>query len=73
MGCHTDAVDTAKGPEFHKHHLAAQIGRTHRILAEGPRTGRTEQFTEVAFAADRPEGTILEARIAGHDGARLLA
>jgi len=54
-------------------HLAAQIGRTHRILAEGPRTGRTEQFTEVAFAADRPEGTILEARIAGHDGARLLA
>ena len=54
-------------------HLAAQIGRTHRILAEGPRTGRTEQFTEVAFAADRPEGTILEARIADHDGARLLA
>jgi len=54
-------------------HLAAQIGRTHRILAEGPRTGRTEQFTEVAFAADRPEGTILEASIAGHDGARLLA
>jgi len=54
-------------------HLAAQIGRTHRILTEGPRTGRTEQFTEVAFATDRPEGTILEASIAGHDGARLLA
>jgi threonylcarbamoyladenosine tRNA methylthiotransferase MtaB len=35
--------------------------------------GRTEQFTEVAFAADQPEGVIVEVRIAGHDGARLLA
>ncbi|WP_112873193.1 tRNA (N(6)-L-threonylcarbamoyladenosine(37)-C(2))-methylthiotransferase MtaB [Paracoccus endophyticus] len=54
-------------------HLAAQTGRTHRILTEGPRLGRTEQFTEVAFAVDRPEGALVEATITGHDGARLTA
>lgn len=54
-------------------HLAAQVGQTHRILTEGPRLGRTEQFTEVRFDGDQPEGTILLRRIVGRDGARLLA
>ena len=54
-------------------HLAAQVGRSHRILVEGPRLGRTEQFAEVDFAADRPEGALIEAVILGHDGARLRA
>lgn len=54
-------------------HLSDQIGRTHRILSEGARLGRTEQFTEVAFAEDRPEGTVMDLRILGHDGARLVA
>jgi len=54
-------------------HLAAQRGQTHRILTETPRMGRTEQFTEVAFAADQPEGVILQAAILGHEGARLMA
>ena len=53
--------------------LTAQHGQTHRVLMEGPRLGRTEQFTEVAFTADQPEGTILDVAILGHDGARLLA
>jgi threonylcarbamoyladenosine tRNA methylthiotransferase MtaB len=52
-------------------HLAAQLGQTHRILTEGPRIGRTEQFTEVTFAADQPEGAILTAAIRGHDGSKL--
>jgi threonylcarbamoyladenosine tRNA methylthiotransferase MtaB len=52
-------------------HLAAQLGQTHRILTEGPRIGRTEQFTEVTFAADQPEGAILTAAIRGHDGNKL--
>ena len=43
-------------------HLAAQVGQTHRVLIEGPRLGRTEQFTEVAFAADQPEGQIVAGR-----------
>jgi threonylcarbamoyladenosine tRNA methylthiotransferase MtaB len=54
-------------------HLASQVGRTHRVLTEGARIGRTEQFTEVIFAADQPEGTILEVGICGQDGVRLLA
>src|SRR6056297_3305953 len=54
-------------------HLAAQVGLTHRVLMESPRMGRTEQFAEVGFAAERPEGRIVEARIGGVDGARLLA
>ena len=54
-------------------HLASQRGRTHRILTETPRMGRTEQFTEVAFASDQPEGVILHAAILGHKGARLMA
>ncbi|MFC0339796.1 tRNA (N(6)-L-threonylcarbamoyladenosine(37)-C(2))-methylthiotransferase MtaB [Paracoccus niistensis] len=54
-------------------HLAAQVGRTHRVLTEGPRLGRTEQFTEVAFDRDLPEGTLLDVTITGHDGTRLAA
>lgn len=54
-------------------HLQAQVGRTHRILTEGPRLGRTEQFTEVGFARDLPEGTLVEVAITGQDGARLTA
>ncbi|TDX22178.1 tRNA (N(6)-L-threonylcarbamoyladenosine(37)-C(2))-methylthiotransferase MtaB [Rhodovulum visakhapatnamense] len=52
-------------------HLAAQIGLSHRILMESPRMGRTEQFTEVDFASDRPEGRIVTATIAGCSETRL--
>ncbi|MFN5995638.1 MAG: radical SAM protein, partial [Paracoccaceae bacterium] len=54
-------------------HLRGQVGRTHRVLTEGPRLGRTEGFAEVAFGADQPEGTILEVRVTGVDRDRLLA
>jgi threonylcarbamoyladenosine tRNA methylthiotransferase MtaB len=54
-------------------HLMAQVGRSHRVLTEGARIGRTEQFTEVAFAGDQPQGAILDVQITGQDGARLLA
>jgi threonylcarbamoyladenosine tRNA methylthiotransferase MtaB len=54
-------------------HLAAQQGRTHRVLTESPRMGRTEQFTEVTFAADQPEGRIVTATIGGVSGNRLVA
>ena len=54
-------------------HLQAQAGQTHRILTESPRMGRTEQFTEVAFAANQPEGAIVTAKITGHTSARLTA
>ncbi|MBB1492285.1 tRNA (N(6)-L-threonylcarbamoyladenosine(37)-C(2))-methylthiotransferase MtaB [Paracoccus sp. MC1854] len=54
-------------------HLQAQVGRSHRVLTEGPRIGRTEQFTEVSFAHDLPEGALVEVTITGHDSARLAA
>jgi threonylcarbamoyladenosine tRNA methylthiotransferase MtaB len=53
-------------------HLLQQVGRVHRVLTEGQRLGRTEQFTEVAFANDQPEGVILDVLIRGQDGAQLL-
>ncbi|MCC6864135.1 MAG: tRNA (N(6)-L-threonylcarbamoyladenosine(37)-C(2))-methylthiotransferase MtaB [Rhodobacteraceae bacterium] len=54
-------------------HLAAQAGVRHRVLTEGPCMGRTEQFTEVVFAEDQPEGQIVEAVISGVDGYKLTA
>ena len=54
-------------------HLAAQSGVTHRVLMEGPRMGRTEQFTEVVFDADQPEGRIILADITGTTGQQLSA
>jgi threonylcarbamoyladenosine tRNA methylthiotransferase MtaB len=52
-------------------HLAAQIGRTHHILMESPRMGRTEQFTEVTFTTDQPESRIVTATITGSADNRL--
>ncbi|MBS8226995.1 tRNA (N(6)-L-threonylcarbamoyladenosine(37)-C(2))-methylthiotransferase MtaB [Vannielia litorea] len=54
-------------------HLAAQQGRSHTVLTESPRMGRTEQFAEVQFASDQPEGALVTARITGTDKARLTA
>jgi threonylcarbamoyladenosine tRNA methylthiotransferase MtaB len=54
-------------------HLAAQVGQTRRVLTEGPRLGRTPQFTEVAFAVDQPEGSLIDITVTGHDARRLTA
>jgi len=63
----------AAGDTALRAHLDAQLGHTHRILTEGPRIGRTEQFTEVTLTRDMPEGALLDLVITGHDGARLTA
>ncbi|SMX47534.1 tRNA (N(6)-L-threonylcarbamoyladenosine(37)-C(2))-methylthiotransferase MtaB [Actibacterium lipolyticum] len=54
-------------------HLSAQMGRTHAVLMENPRMGRTEQFTEVSFSVDQAEGQIVQATISGHSGQQLTA
>jgi threonylcarbamoyladenosine tRNA methylthiotransferase MtaB len=54
-------------------HLAAQIGKTHAVLMENPRMGRTTQFTEVLFASDQPESQIINARISGQSNGQLTA
>jgi len=54
-------------------HLFAQAGKTHNILMENARMGRTEQFTEVLFATDQPESQIVQAQITGVAGHQLTA
>ena len=54
-------------------HLSAEVGQTRQVLTEGPRLGRTEHFTEVAFGTDKPEGTLLTVQISGQNGSQLLA
>ncbi|APG48652.1 tRNA (N(6)-L-threonylcarbamoyladenosine(37)-C(2))-methylthiotransferase MtaB [Phaeobacter porticola] len=52
-------------------HLSDQIGKTHSILMENPHMGRTEQFTEVSFAAAQIEGQIVTATPTGFEGTQL--
>ena len=40
---------------------------------ENPHMGRTEQFTEVSFAAPQTEGAIVTAKIIGQAGQQLVA
>ena len=54
-------------------HLSAQMGKTHHILMENPRMGRTEQFTEVSFQTDQPESQIVTATITGMRDQQLIA
>jgi len=54
-------------------HLDARIGRQEQVLMESTTMGRTEQFTEVTFATEQPEGQIVPAVIAGTRGQQLTA
>jgi threonylcarbamoyladenosine tRNA methylthiotransferase MtaB len=54
-------------------HLEAEVGQTRRVLTESDSVGRTGQFTLVKLARSVPSGSIVDLRIAGHDGRRLLA
>ncbi|MFT4621049.1 MAG: threonylcarbamoyladenosine tRNA methylthiotransferase MtaB [Dinoroseobacter sp.] len=54
-------------------HLAAQIGKTHSVLMESTRMGRTAQFAEVIFETDQPEGQIIDARIVSQTETQLCA
>ncbi|UWQ53869.1 tRNA (N(6)-L-threonylcarbamoyladenosine(37)-C(2))-methylthiotransferase MtaB [Leisingera caerulea] len=63
----------AAGDAQVERHLAAQIGKTHRVLMENPHMGRTEQFTEVAFAIPQEEGRIVTTAIAGVSNGQLVA
>ena len=53
-------------------HLTAQQGKIHAVLLENPRIGRTEQFTEVVFDSDQPQGQIVTAKITGQQNHKLL-
>ena len=63
----------ASGDQQVQKHLARQIGRTHAILMENPRMGRTPQFAEVTFQTDHPESQIVTTQITGTSGTQLTA
>ena len=54
-------------------HLDGELGARRRILMEGPRLGRTEQFAEVEFPQGGAESGIVTATIRGRFGDRLVA
>jgi threonylcarbamoyladenosine tRNA methylthiotransferase MtaB len=62
----------AAGNAAHARHLAALVGTSQRVLVERDGLGRTEDFTLAAVDRGQP-GEIVEARITGHDGERLIA
>jgi threonylcarbamoyladenosine tRNA methylthiotransferase MtaB len=54
-------------------HLDGEVGATRRVLIESHDIGRTEQFTQVKLAASAEPGTIIDLKMAAHDGRQLLA
>jgi len=61
----------AMGEAAHRRHLELLSGSTQSILVERPGLGRAEDFTLASVANGAP-GEIVEAVVAGHDGARLV-
>ena len=62
-----------KGETALHRHLDGEIGSLRHVLTELGSTGRTEHFTQVRLVSGTPPGRILDLRIAGHDGHRLIA
>lgn len=62
-----------KGEEALRRHLSGMVGARRAVLVESEGLGRTEHFTPVRLARAAAPGTLLPLRIAGHDGARLIA
>jgi threonylcarbamoyladenosine tRNA methylthiotransferase MtaB len=61
------------GTDALRRHLARQAGRMVEVLVETSCTGRAADFAEVRFAHPLPPGSLVTARVTGHDGARLEA
>ena len=63
----------AKGVAALKRHLDGAKGRHINVLMETEGQGRSADFTPVRFAAEEGAGALVEAVVAGHDGAALIA
>lgn len=63
----------AAGESALARHLNQWQGGEAKVLIETPRIGRTEDFTEVTFDSDQPEGQIVHVRITGQKDGRLIA
>ena len=56
-----------------RRHLSGEMGRRRAVLVEADGGGRTAYFTPVRVMRTAPAGALLDLRIAGHDGVRLIA
>jgi threonylcarbamoyladenosine tRNA methylthiotransferase MtaB len=63
----------AKGVAALKRHLEGAKGRRIEVLMETEGQGRSADFTPVRVAAEEGAGALVEAVVAGHDGAALIA
>jgi len=54
-------------------HLDAEIGSVRRVLTESHGSGRSEHFTPVRFDCAVAPGIVVETKMIGHDGSRLIA
>jgi len=54
-------------------HLDGEIGALRRVLVEDGEAGHTEHFAKVVLATPALPGSMIDLRIAGHDGKQLLA
>jgi threonylcarbamoyladenosine tRNA methylthiotransferase MtaB len=61
-----------KGAQALSGFLAAQAGSEVDLLMEQDGIGRTPQFAEVCVPRGVPVGSLVRARVAGHDGRRLM-
>jgi threonylcarbamoyladenosine tRNA methylthiotransferase MtaB len=60
-----------KGTQALSRFLDAQAGSEVEVLMERDGIGRTRQFAEVQLPTADPLGSLVRARVAGHDGRRL--
>ena len=66
------AILRQAGDAAHRAHLDRLAGTNQRILVEKDGIGRTEGFFVTSIDQGQP-GDIIEARVSGHDGERLIA
>jgi threonylcarbamoyladenosine tRNA methylthiotransferase MtaB len=62
-----------KGVAALKRHLDGAHGRRINVLMETEAQGRSADFTPVRLEAEQGAGALVEAVVAGHDGAQLIA
>ncbi|MGE5267780.1 MAG: tRNA (N(6)-L-threonylcarbamoyladenosine(37)-C(2))-methylthiotransferase MtaB [Deltaproteobacteria bacterium] len=52
--------------------LSSEVGQVRDVLVERGGTGRTRRYAEVVLQGQPEAGSILDVKIIGHDGARLI-
>ncbi|MGX6648671.1 tRNA (N(6)-L-threonylcarbamoyladenosine(37)-C(2))-methylthiotransferase MtaB [Maricaulaceae bacterium MS644] len=61
-----------KGDEALRRHLQRRVGATLTVIMEKPGFARADDFSPVLLDAPARPGALLQARITGHDGERLI-